>query len=134
MGDAFGLCGQPFAGAPRERPLQSDTWRRTLRYRSLSLLEYIRRHIAERLAEVARVMGAPESVISVEELSKMAIVLLRRLQKNVGLDITLGELGFESSKLSTLAEDTMRTMGGLVTVTPGNLKTVDLRNIYEMSM
>ncbi|WP_422655868.1 hypothetical protein [Mesotoga sp. UBA6090] len=79
-------------------------------------------------------MGAPESVISVEELSKMAIVLLRRLQKNVGLDITLGELGFESSKLSTLAEDTMRTMGGLVTVTPGNLKTVDLRNIYEMSM
>lgn len=81
MGDAFGLCGQPFAGTPRERYLQSDTWRRTLRYRFLSLLEYIRRHIAE-----------------------------------------------------TLAEDAMRTMGGLVTVTPGNLKTVDLRNIYEMSM
>ncbi|NLX35049.1 MAG: iron-containing alcohol dehydrogenase [Thermotogaceae bacterium] len=99
-----------------------------------SLLEYIRPHIAERLAEVARVMGAPESVIGVEELSKMAIVLLRRLQKNVGLDISLGELGVESSKLSILAEDAMRTMGGLVSVTPGNLKTEDLRNIYEMSM
>lgn len=99
-----------------------------------SLLEYIRPYIAERLAEVARVMGAPESVIGVEELSKMAVVLLRRLQKNVGLDISLGELGVESSMLSILAEDAMRTMGGLVSVTPGNLKTEDLRNIYQMSM
>jgi alcohol dehydrogenase len=36
--------------------------------------------------------------------------------------------------LSILAEDAMRTMGGLVSVTPGNLKTEDLRNIYQMSM
>ena len=35
--------------------------------------------------------------------------------------------------LGRLAEDAMRTMGALVEVTPGNLKTKDLERILEMS-
>jgi alcohol dehydrogenase len=88
----------------------------------------------ERLGEVARVMGAPSREINIDELSRMAITLLRRLQKSVSLDITLSDLGVEPSMLPTLAEDAMRTMGGLVTVTPGNLQTIDLLKIYRMSI
>jgi alcohol dehydrogenase len=99
-----------------------------------SLLEYIRPHVMERLGEVARVMGAPSREINIDELSRMAITLLRRLQKSVSLDITLSDLGVEPSMLPTLAEDAMRTMGGLVTVTPGNLQTIDLLKIYRMSI
>lgn len=98
-----------------------------------SLFEYIREEAKERLAKVATVMGAPDSMISVDELSKTAIVLLNRLQKSVDLDVTLGGLGVEKSMLGTLADDAMRTMGDLVKVTPGNLGKEDLERIYEMS-
>jgi|GEM_PF-4115822 len=63
----------------------------------------------------------------------MSIELIHRLQKSVEIDITLKELGVERSMLGRLAEDAMRTMGGLVEVTPGDLKTEDLKKILEMS-
>lgn len=98
-----------------------------------SFFKYIRTHVKERLARVAKVMGAPESMINTDELSQTAIVLLNRLQKSVDLDVSLEKLGVERSMLKTLASEAMRTMGDLVKVTPGNLKTEDLEKIYEMS-
>ena len=84
-------------------------------------------------ARGSQIMGAPESEIDIDRLSKMSIELIHRLQKNVDIDITLEELGVEKSMLGRLAEDAMRTMGALVEVTPGNLKTKDLERILEMS-
>ncbi len=98
-----------------------------------AFFDYIRPHTKERLARVAQIMGAPESKIDIDKLSKMSIELIHRLQKSVDIDITLRDLGVEKSKLGRLAEDAMRTMGALVEVTPGNLKTKDLERILEMS-
>ncbi len=98
-----------------------------------AFFDYIRPHTKERLARVAQIMGAPESVIDINRLSEMSIELIHRLQKSVEIDITLKELGVERSMLGRLAEDAMRTMGGLVEVTPGDLKTEDLKKILEMS-
>lgn len=98
-----------------------------------AFFDYIRPHTKERLARVAQIMGAPESEIDIDKLSKMSIELIHRLQKSVDIDITLRDLGVEKSMLGRLAEDAMRTMGALVEVTPGNLKTKDLERILEMS-
>jgi len=94
-------------------------------------IEYIRPHVKERLAKVALAMGAPESIVNNEELSKMAIELLRKLQRSVDLEVSLEELGIEHSNLKHLAEDAMRTMGSLVEKTPGNLTIEDFEKIYE---
>lgn len=98
-----------------------------------ALFEYILKDVKERLAKVALTMGAPSEITDTEELAKMSIELLRRLQKSVDLDVTLSKIGVERSKIKTLAADAMRTMGGLVDVTPGNLKLKDLEEIYERS-
>ena len=98
-----------------------------------AFFDYIRPHTKERLARVAQIMGAPESEVDIDKLSKMSIELIHRLQKSVDIDITLKDLGVEKSMLGRLAEDAMRTMGALVEVTPGNLKTKDLERILEMS-
>ncbi len=98
-----------------------------------ALFEYILKDVKERLAKVALTMGAPSEITDTEELAKMSIELLRRLQKSVDLDVTLSKIGVERSKIKTLATDAMRTMGGLVDVTPGNLKLKDLEEIYERS-
>lgn len=98
-----------------------------------SFFDYILPYARERLARVAVTMGAPDSITSVEALAKMSIELLKRLQKTVDLDVSLSQIGVERSKIKSLSEDAMRTMGGLVEVTPGNLKTEDLEKIYERS-
>lgn len=98
-----------------------------------SFFDYILPYTKERLAKVAVTMGAPESITDTEELAKMAIELLKRLQKSVDLDVSLSKLGVEKSKIKSLSDDAMRTMGGLVEVTPGNLKAEDLEKIYERS-
>lgn len=98
-----------------------------------TLFEYILPHVKERLAKVALTMGAPQDITDTEALAKMSIELLRRLQKSVDLDVSLSKIGVERSKIKSLAADAMRTMGGLVEVTPGNLKVEDLEKIYERS-
>jgi|UniRef100_A0A7V3REF3 alcohol dehydrogenase len=98
-----------------------------------TLFEYILPYVKERLAKVAAVMGAPENLTDVEELAKLSIELLKRLQRSVDLDVSLSKIGVERSKIKPLAADAMRTMGGLVEVTPGNLKIEDLEKIYERS-
>jgi alcohol dehydrogenase len=98
-----------------------------------TLFEYILPYVKERLAKVAAVMGAPENLTDVEELAKLSIELLKRLQRSVDLDVSLSKIGVERSKIKPLAADAMRTMGGLVEVTPGNLKVEDLEKIYERS-
>ncbi len=98
-----------------------------------TLFEYILPHVKERLAKVALTMGAPHDITDTEALAKMSIELLRRLQKSVDLDVSLSKIGVERSKIKSLAADAMRTMGGLVEVTPGNLKVEDLEKIYEKS-
>lgn len=98
-----------------------------------TLFEYILPHVKERLAKVALTMGAPSSITDVEELAHSAIELIRKLQKSVDLDVSLSKLGVEKAKISQLASDAMRTMGGLIEVTPGNLKIGDLERIYERS-
>ncbi len=98
-----------------------------------TLFEYILKDVKERLAKVALTIGAPGDITDTEELAKMSIELLKRLQKSVDLDVTLSKIGVERSKIKTLAADAMRTMGGLVDVTPGNLKLKDLEEIYERS-
>ncbi len=96
-----------------------------------TLFEYIRPHVIERLAKVAVVMGAPERIEGIDKLSEVAIELIKRLQKNVDLDLSLEKLGVERSKLRLLAEVAMKTMGKLVDVTPGNLTIDDLEEIYK---
>jgi len=76
-----------------------------------ALFEYILKDVKERLAKVALTMGAPSEITDTEELAKMSIELLRRLQKSVDLDVTLSKIGVERSKIKTLAADAMRTMG-----------------------
>ncbi len=98
-----------------------------------ALFEYILPHVKERLAKVALTMGAPDSITDTEELAHLSIELIRRLQKSVDLDVSLSKLGVERSKIKQLASDAMRTMGGLIEVTPGNLKIEDLEKIYERS-
>ncbi len=98
-----------------------------------TLFEYILKDVKERLAKVALTIGAPGDITDTEELAKMSIELLKRLQKSVDLDVSLSKIGVERSKIKTLAADAMRTMGGLVDVTPGNLKLKDLEEIYERS-
>ena len=96
-----------------------------------SFFEHIRSHVKDRLAKVAVTMGAPEAIVDVDELSKVAIRLIEKLQKSVNLDVTLEKLGVERSKLKLLADVAMKTMGSLVEVTPGNLTVEDLEEIYE---
>ena len=98
-----------------------------------AFLRYIRPYVKDRLAKVAIAMGVPEIISDVEELSKLAIDFVVRLQRSVNLDITLKDIGVEYVDLDMLAEEAMRTMGELVKVTPGNLSVEDLRKIYEES-
>ena len=96
-----------------------------------SFFEHIRSHVKDRLAKVALTIGAPEAIVDVDELSKVAIRLIEKLQKSVNLDVTLEKLGVERSKLKLLVDVAMKTMGSLVEVTPGNLTDEDLEEIYE---
>ena len=96
-----------------------------------SFIEYIQPHVKERLARVALALGAPESIVNDEELSRMGIELLRKLQRSVDLEISLKELEVKRSDLKHLAEEATRIMGSLIEKTPGNLTIEDLEKIYE---
>jgi len=77
------------------------------------------RHLPERFARVAELLGEEVSGMSVEQAAQQVEPALERLLQAVGLDVRLHDLGVDRAKLPQMAADACRYMAGAVRGTPG---------------
>ncbi|MFO7882700.1 MAG: iron-containing alcohol dehydrogenase [Kosmotogaceae bacterium] len=97
---------------------------------------YLFEHIFEEVYKKLAIVG--REVFSVNEYNdrraaKLMIAKLRFFQKQFDLNQKLSELGVKKDDLKSMASTAYKTMRGVITPTPGNLKEEDLLTILESS-
>lgn len=100
------------------------------------LVAYIERcfdHDPVKFGRIARLMGRGVVGGPVEESAEFAADAVRALLDQVGLNVSLAQIGVERGKLPTIVDDALRYMGGAVRKTPVDFTRAELIELLEAS-
>lgn len=86
----------------------------------------------ERFAEVARAMGEETIGLTMMEAAELAPVAVRRLMKDIGIPMTMREVGITEDMIPALADDSM--LSGNVVLNPRRARVEDVRAILQRAL
>lgn len=98
-----------------------------------TVMKYNKEYTGEKYREIAKVLNIENAEkISIDEVRDAACEEINQLSKDVGIPVTISELGVKKEDLSSLAEDAFRDV-----CTPGNPRKAsvsEIITIYESLM
>ena len=86
-----------------------------------------------KFGRIAHLLGRGVAGAPPEHSAQYAADALEALLAQIGLDISISDLGIEREEIPTLVDDALRYMGGAVAKTPADLTREDLISLLEDS-
>ncbi len=94
------------------------------------IMKYNALAIPERIADVAQVLGEDTGELNSREAAEIAVEAVFRLNEDLGIPRSLGELGVPKEDVPRIADETMRITRSLLN-NPRSISKVDAVQIFE---
>ncbi len=94
------------------------------------IMEYNVLAIPERLAQVAEALGEDVSEMGAREAAYEAVNAVARLNHDLGIPLSLEELGIKHDEITAIADETMR-IGRLLSVNPRSMNREEAIRLFE---